>query len=329
MQGSPLDGENLEETLKKIQGKIKPILMLILILVAGAKSFVVIEAEEVGLITRFGKYSHTIDPGLNFKVPFLDEVYKVSVERQMKEEFGYRTINADEDGRSEYDLVDKESLMLTGDLNLADVTWSVQYKIYDPYYYLFKVRNANETFRDISESVMREIVGDRTVNEVITYGRTEVAIAAKEQMQSVCDEYLLGIKIDQVVLQDVQPPAPVKDAFNEVNIAQQNKETMINNAKMEKSKIIPKAKGEARETIQKAEGYAMERVNKAQGEANRFTALYQEYVKAPEVTRKRIYLETMGRILPKLGNKIITDDKGNNVLPLLQMQMQGAKTLNN
>lgn len=175
---------------------------------------------------------------------------------------------------------------------------------------------------------MRQVVGDRTVNEVLTVGRTEVALAVKEQIQLLSDEYSLGIRVEQVVLQDVNPPDPVKAAFNAVNEAQQEKETLINQAKSEYNRVIPHARGQAKETIQKAEGYATARVNNAQGEASRFNMLYLEYIKAPDVTRRRIYLETMQRVLPNLGNKIITDQEGTNVLPLLQMQMSQNKTTN-
>jgi membrane protease subunit HflK len=285
-------------------------------------SFFQIRPEEVGVITRFGKYVRKEDPGLHIKVPVLEKVYKVAVERQQKEEFGFRTTSTAI--KSEYTKsgTADESLMLTGDLNLADVEWVVQYRIEDPYLYLFKVRSPVSTMRDISEACMRQIVGDRTVNEVLTVGRTEIAVKVQEEMQRLCSEYSLGIKIEQIVLQDVNPPDPVKDAFNAVNQAQQEKETLINQARSEYNKIIPKARGQAEETIQKAEGYAAERVNNALGEAARFNALYKEYIKAPEVTKRRIYLETMTTVLPRLGHKIITDEAGNNVLPLLQMQLK-------
>ncbi len=293
--------------------------ILILLVIWG--SFFQVEPEEVGVITRFGKYVRTVDPGLRTKMPFLERVYKVPVERQQKLEFGFRTTNPAV--RSDYTRRGsrEEALMLTGDLNLADVEWVVQYRIDNAYNYLFKVRNAESTLRDISEAAMRQIVGDRTVNEVLTIGRTEIGSQLEELVQKICREYSMGIKIDQVVLQDVNPPEPVKAAFNAVNEAQQEKETLINQAKSEYNKVIPKARGQAQETIQKSEGYATERVNKALGEVSRFNDLYREYVKAPEVTKRRIYLETMQDVIPKLGNKIITDDKGGNVLPLLQMQM--------
>lgn len=308
--------------IKKISGRAGLLIIVVLALLVVFNSYTQIGAEEVGVITRFGKYDRTVESGLNFKVPLLEAVYKVPVERQQKQEFGFRTESAGI--RSEFSKDDNardESLMLTGDLNLAEVEWVVQYRIENAYEYLFKVRNPETTLRDISESAMRQIVGDRTVNEVLTVGRTEIAGKLKELVQQLCDEYLLGLRIDQIVLQDVTPPDPVKKAFNAVNEAQQEKETMINQAKSEYNKVIPKARGQAKETIQKAEGYATERVNNAEGEVARFNALYEEYQKAPEVTKRRIYLETMAEVIPKLGKRIITDESGSNVLPLLQMQM--------
>lgn len=292
-------------------------------------SFLQVETEEVAVITRFGKYDRTLEPGLHLKLPLVEDILRVPVERQQKQEFGFRTTSSGVNSSYSNNGYDDESLMLTGDLNLADVEWVVQYRVNDPYNFLFKVRNPESTLRDISEAAMRQIVGDRTVNEVITIGRSEISVQVQLLIQGMCDEYSLGLEIDQVVLQDVNPPDPVKAAFNAVNEAQQEKETLINQAKSEYNKVIPRARGEAEETIQKAEGYATARVNNAKGEAARFTALYEEYVKAPEVTRKRIYLETMSSVLPNLGTKIITDEKGNNVLPLLQMQIQKSSNTRN
>lgn len=299
----------------------KYLLAALLVLILLVTSLFQIGPEEVGVITRFGKYVRKVEPGLNLKIPIIERLYKVAVERQQKEEFGFRTTQPGI--KSEYTKVGTadESLMLTGDLNLADVEWIVQYRIIDPYSYLFRVREPVITLRDISEACMREIVGDRTVNEVLTVGRAEIAMSVHQKIQALCTEYSLGIRIEQVVLQDVNPPDPVKDAFNDVNQAQQERETLINQARSEYNKVIPKAKGQAEETIQRAEGYATERVNNALGESARFNALYYEYVKAPEVTKRRIYLETMEEVIPKLGHKIITDESGNNVLPLLQMQL--------
>lgn len=288
-------------------------------------TFFQIGPEEVGIITRFGKYVRKVEPGLRVKVPVIETLYKVAVERQQKEEFGFRTTQPGIKSEYTKEGTADESLMLTGDLNLADVEWVVQYRIEDPYSYLFKVREPVVTLRDISEACMREIVGDRTVNEVLTVGRPEIATSVHQKIQELCTEYSLGIRIEQVVLQDVNPPDQVKEAFNAVNQAQQERETLINQASSEYNKVIPKAKGQAEETIQKAEGYAAERVNNALGESARFNALYYEYVKAPEVTKRRIYLETLEEVLPRLGNKIITDETGNNLLPLLQMQLNPKK----
>jgi membrane protease subunit HflK len=321
MASNLFDFYKIPPELKKTLERLRYILAGIIIIILFWTSFFQIEPEEVGVITRFGKYVRQVEPGLNFKLPFAEKINKVPVERQQKEEFGFRTTNAAI--RSEYTKsgTTDESLMLTGDLNLADVEWVVQYRVDDPYKFLFRVREPLVSLRDISEASMRKIVGNRTVNEVLTVGRAEVSTQVLDEIQKLCLEYSLGIKIEQVVLQDVNPPDPVKDAFNAVNQAQQEKETLINQAKSEYNKVIPRASGQAEETIQKAEGYATQRVNNAMGESARFTALYNEYVKAPEVTKRRIYLETMRNAIPKLGNKIITDEKGNNILPLLQMQL--------
>lgn len=313
--------ENLPPNWKKYFSDYKYILWGIIAIILLWMTFYQIRPEEVGVITRFGKYVRKEESGLHTKFPIMERLYKVAVERQQKEEFGFRTTSTGIKSQYTKTGTVDESLMLTGDLNLADVEWVVQYRIDDPYKFLFKVREPVATMRDISEACMRQIVGDRTVNEVLTVGRAEISVKVQEEIQKLCSEYLLGIKIEQIILQDVNPPDPVKDAFNAVNQAQQEKETLINQARSEYNKIIPKARGQAEETIQKAEGYAAERVNNALGEAARFNALYKEYVKAPEVTKRRIYLETLSDVLPKLGHKVITDEAGNNVLPLLQMQL--------
>ncbi len=306
---------------KKYFQIIKYMVLGIALLILLWMTFFQVRPEEVGVITRFGKYIRQEEPGLHLKMPILERVYKVAVERQHKEEFGFRTISSGIQSQYTKQGTSEESMMLTGDLNLADVEWVVQYRISDAYKFLFKVREPVSTMRDISEACMSQIVGDRTVNEVLTVGRIEIATSVQEEIQRLCAEYSLGIKIEQVVLQDVNPPDPVKDAFNAVNQAQQEKETLINQARSEYNKIIPKASGQAEETIQMAEGYATQRVNNALGEAARFNAVYREYIKAPEVTKRRLYLETMATVIPRLGNKIITDEEGNSVLPLLQMQM--------
>ncbi len=217
--------------------------------------------------------------------------------------------------------------MLTGDLNSAEVEWIVQYRISDPYKFLFKVRNPEYTLHDISESIMREEVGDRTVNEVLTVGRQEIASTVEQKLQELCDQYETGFNIEQVVLQDVNPPDKVKPSFNEVNEAQQEREKLINQARAEYNRIIPKAKGEAEQRIQQAEGYALERINEARGDSAKYVAVYKEYSKAPEVTRQRLYLETVKNVLPNVGRKLIIDENAANVIPLLPFDQQNATNL--
>lgn len=316
---------NLPPQFEKITKNIRWVIIGFVVLLAAFSSFFTVETEEVGVITRFGEYVDEARPGLNFKIPFIDQVQFVPVQRQLKQEFGYRTTSAGVNSTYRKAGYDDESLMLTGDLNLADVEWVIQYRIDNPFNYLFKVRNADETLRDVSEAAMRQIVGDRTVNEVLTIGRTEITSEAEEIFQDISNEYEMGIRIEQVVLQDVNPPDPVKPSFNAVNEAEQQRETLINQARADYNRVIPRAAGEAQQTIQQAEGYALNRVNTAEGEVSRFNDLYDEYIKAPEVTKRRIFLETMEDIIPKMGKKIITDDQGNSVIPLLQLQMEGAR----
>ncbi|MBN2425390.1 MAG: FtsH protease activity modulator HflK [Calditrichaceae bacterium] len=295
-----------------------------LIIVFVYSSWFIVDREEVAIVQRFGKYVRTAENGLNFKLPYPIEKYtKVPIEEQLKEEFGFRTLRAGI--RSEYEQGDflEESLMMTGDLNLVVVEWIVQYRIKEPYQFLFKVREAQRTFRDINEAVMREIVGDRTENEVITVGRQEIAFAVEEKVQALCDIYETGIRVDQIILQDVNPPDEVRPSFNEVNEAEQEKDKLINQAKTEYNRVIPKASGEAQRQIEEARGYALERVNQAKGEASRFTSLYNEYAKAREVTRRRIYLETMNEILSKVGKKLITEEDASGILPLFNFNEGG------
>jgi membrane protease subunit HflK len=280
-----------------------------------------IEPEEAGLVLRFGKYARTVSPGLHLKLPSpIERVVKVPVERQLKEEFGFRT-EASGVSRSTYSQEDltSESLMLTGDLNVAVVEWTAQYRVRDPYKFLFKVRSVQKTFRDMNETVMREIIGDRSVNEVLTVGRQEIAAEVEQRLQDLCDQYETGIKVEQIVLQDVNPPDPVKPSFNEVNQAQQEREKLINQARADYNQIIPRASGQAQQTIEQAEGFATDRVNRARGDAELFVKVHAAYQRAPEVTRRRMYLETMGEIYPKVKRKVVLDEKLKGVLPLLPL----------
>ncbi len=282
-----------------------------------------VEPDEVGVVLRFGVHTKNTEPGLRFKFPLIESVTRIPVQRQLTAEFGFETARAGAQLEFSRDELSGQSNMLTGDLNTAVVEWVVQYRIVDPVAFLFKVRNAQETFRDMSEAVMREAVGDRTVNEVITIGRQELSTVVLGELQELNDLYETGIQVEQVVLQDVTPPAPVKDAFNEVNEAEQEKSQLISQAQSEYNKVVPRARGEAEQTVLAAEGYAVKRVNEAEGDASRFVALYEEYRKAPEVTRKRIYLETVREILPKVGRKIVVDDQVRGVLPLLNFDAGG------
>jgi membrane protease subunit HflK len=284
-------------------------------------SYYQVEPDEVAVVTRFGRFVRITSPGPHGRLPFgIERVQKVPVERQLKQEFGFRTVRSDVQSTFRHDETTRaETVMLTGDLNVATVEWIVQYKIADPYKYLFKLRDVEETFRLMTEASMRQVVGDHSVSELLTVGREAIAARAKELLANLCRLYDNGISVQQLVLQDVDPPEPVKPSFNEVNQAIQERERAINEALAEYNQEIPRARGRADQTLEAAQGYAIDRVNRAQGDSQRFIALYEEYRKAPEVTRSRLYLETMSEVLPKAGKKIVLDDKSKGVIPLLQM----------
>ncbi len=296
---------------------------LIILVAAGAilsTAVFQVGTEEVGVVLRFGVHVENSPPGLHMKLPLgIEQVIKIPVQRQLKADFGYESPQKGVPLRFSRTQLAEQSNMLTGDLNAVTVEWQVQYRIIDPVAFLFKVRNTEETFRDMSEAVVREVVGDRTINEVITVGRGEVRIAAKQALQELANLYETGIQVDDILLQAVTPPNPVKPAFNQVNEAEQEKGKLETQAQSEYNKVVPRARGEAEQTILAAEGYALKRVNEAEGDAARFVALYEEYRKAPEVTRKRIYLETVREILPKVGRKIVVDEQVRGVLPLLNL----------
>jgi membrane protease subunit HflK len=301
-------------------------LLILIGVVVVLSSVFTIEPEEVGVVLRFGKFTRTADPGLNFKLPApLEQVYKVPVQRQLKDEFGFRTERAGVRTQFSPGNFESESLMLTGDLNVSVVEWIAQYRVNDPYKFLFKVRNVTKTFRDMNEAVMRAVVGDRSVAEVLTTGRQEIEDEVKTMLQEMCDQYDTGIVVDQIVLQNVNPPDPVKPSFNEVNQAEQERERAINEARSEYNRIIPRARGEAEQMIQQAEGYAVDRVNRAKGDVVLFDEVLAAYRRAPEVTRRRIYLETMEAVYPKVKQKVLLDSNLDGLLPLLQLQGGGAQ----
>ncbi|MCW5631983.1 MAG: FtsH protease activity modulator HflK [Rubrivivax sp.] len=296
-----------------------------LLLFALWSTWFTVQPEETGIVQRFGAVSRTVSPGLHFKFPVgIESVRFVPTARVLKEEFGFGTAFAGTSGRTQYAGDRKAfkdvSLMLTGDLNVIDVQWIVQYRIEDPVRYLFWVREPQQTIRDVAEAVMRRVVGNRLGSDVLTVGRVAVSTEVKEEMQKILGEYETGVRLVTVELQDVTPPDPVKPAFNEVNEARQDRERTINQAQEQANREIPKARGEAARTITEADGYAVERVNRANGEAARFRAVLAEYVRAPEVTRRRLYLEAVGTVLPEAGALYVVDGDQKALLPWLRLE---------
>ena len=282
-------------------------------------TYYTVPSDSVAVVQRFGKYLKEVQPGLHFKLPLgVDKATIVPVKRQLKQEFGFTTPGATDPYQSPQD-GKRETEMVTGDLNAALVEWVVQYRISDPVKFLFEVREPSETLRYVSESVMREVVGDRTVDEVITIGRQEIETEALAKMQALSTKYAMGISIDQVQLKNINPPQPVQESFNEVNQAQQEKEKLINEARRDYNKVIPLAEGEKDQRIREADGYRLKRVNEAEGDVARFSALLAEYRKAPEVTRRRIYIETLQDVMPGIRSKIIIDEQARSILPLLNL----------
>ena len=325
--GAPGAPPSMEEVFEKIKGAKKKfpgsawmIIVAIILVFLGSSCFYTVAVDEVGVIQRFGKYVRTTQPGLNFKLPRgIETVTKVKVKYVFKEEFGLRTVEPGVRTRYASDAAYKsEALMLTGDLNVAVVPWIVQYRIKDPFNYLFKVRDIRSTFRDLAEASMRLVVGDSSINEVISK-REELALKNKELLQKYLDEAETGIQVVTVEMKRTNVPEPVQPSFNEVNQAVQEKERLIYQAKEAYNKVIPAAKGEAEKTIKAAEGYALQRVNRARGDAARFLDLYEAYAKSEDVTRRRLYLEAMEKILPRLGNKYVVDADQKNFLPLLNL----------
>lgn len=298
----------------------------LLLFVLALGSFYTVQPEEEAVVKRFGRTIGVVGPGLHFKVPLgIDRAYRVPTQRVLKEEFGFRTTGIKE--RTQYrkdNAVDVESLMLTGDLKVIDVEWVVQYSIADAERFLHASREPVRALRDISEAVMRRIVGNSLGSDVLTEKRVQVATQARIEIQRILQELDLGLHVRSVELQDVTPPDPVKPAFNEVNQAEQERERLINEAEKRRNQVIPRAEGEARQIIAEAQGYAAERVNRARGEAERFSAILAEYRKSPEVTRRRLYLETVDKVLPKVEHVYVIDGDKNAPLPLLNLDAKAA-----
>jgi modulator of FtsH protease HflK len=293
--------------------------LVVAALIVLATSYYQIEPDEVGVVTRYARFHRVVNPGPHLRLPLgIERVQKVPVERQLKQEFGFRTMRSGVESAFRKDeKTSAEALMLTGDLNVATVEWIVQYKVSDPYKYLFKLRDVEATFRMMTEAAMRQVVGDHSVTELLTVGREAIASRAKEILSEMCRRYDNGITVQQLVLQDVDPPEPVKPSFNEVNQAIQERERAINEAWAEYNQEIPRARGQAEQQIQAAEGYGIDRVNRSQGDAQRFISLHEAYRQAPAVTRARLHLETMTAVLPKAGQKLVLDENLRGLLPLL------------
>jgi membrane protease subunit HflK len=283
-------------------------------------SWYTVQAEQTAVVQRFGRVVRTAGPGLHFKLPYgVERVRLVPTARVLKEEFGFRTVATGQRTRYAGADFEQESLMLTGDLNVIDVEWIVQYRIDDPAAYLFRVREPRATIRDLAEAIMRRVVGNRLASDVLTVGRVAVSSAVKAAMQAILTEYGTGIRLVTVELQDVTPPDPVKPAFNEVNEARQDRERRINEAQQQANREIPKARGEAGRTITEAEGYALERVNRAKGEAERFRTVLAEYHRARDVTRRRLYLEALREVLPEAKAVYIVDGDQKALVPWLSL----------
>jgi len=327
------DGEDLvrqgQDRLKQIMpsGNPRGIIILAALALAGLgawTAYYTVPSDSVAVVQRFGKYLKDVPPGLHFKLPLgIDVATIVPVKRQLKQEFGFTTPGASDPYQSPRPQDEKrETQMVTGDLNAALVEWVVQYRISEPAKFLFEVREPSETLRYVSESVMREVVGDRTVDEVITIGRQEIESEALTKMQTLATKYAMGISIDQVQLKNINPPKPVQESFNEVNQAQQEKEKLINEARRDYNKVIPLAEGEKDQRIREADGYRLKRINEAEGDVARFNALLAEYTKAPEVTRRRIYIETLQDVMPGIRSKIVIDEQTRGILPFLNLDSQ-------
>jgi membrane protease subunit HflK len=327
--GSP---QSLEDVLVNIRSKLDRfrgapkfiIIAVVLLAIVFWTAWFTVQPEETGIVQRFGKVMRTAGPGLHFKLPLgVERVRRLPTARVLKEEFGFRTLAAVPGQKTRYDPRDSykdESLMLTGDLNVIDVQWIIQYRIEDPIRFLFQVRNTPKTIRDTAEAVMRRAVGNRLGSDVLTTGRVAVASEAKTEIQKILTAYEAGVRLVTVELQDVTPPDTVKPAFNEVNESRQDKEQTINKAQEQANREIPKAGGVATQSISEAEGYALERVNRAEGEATRFTAILEEYQGAPQVTRRRLYLEAMTGFLSGMKGLYIVDKDQKAMVPWLPLE---------
>lgn len=331
----PGNVQDLEEVIRRFKGRFDfssmsrgPVLLIGLLVVAllvAINSYYTVQPEETAVVQRFGQFVRTADAGLHFKIPFgVEKVTKVVTGRVMQREYGYRTITPGVRSRFTKKGYEDESTMLSGDLNVVDIQWTVQYKIQSPQDYLFRVEDVVATLDDISESVMRRTIGNRTADVILTVGRAAIGDLARLESQQIIDSYKTGLQIITVKLQNANPPEAVKGAFNEVNEARQEKERVINEAQEVFNEKIPKARGQARQQISQAEGYAMEKVNRANGDADRFSSILAEYEKAPDITRRRLYLEAISEFTKRVDRMIVLDGEQSGILPFLNLNQTGG-----
>jgi membrane protease subunit HflK len=299
-------------------GKILIIILAIVLFQVANASYYTIKPGERGVVLRFGNYSKTASPGLNFKVPLVDDVIKVDIETVRKEEFGFRTKVPGQRSIYQREGFDAESLMLTADKNVIDVEWIVQYKVQDPFNFLFKVQDVRQSVRDVSETSMRIIVGNMDFDYVLS-NREILANTTADELQAELNNYEAGVVIVTVQLQDVNPPDAVKPAFNEVNEADQDMKRLVNEAEEAYNRVIPKARGEALQIVEEANGYLAQRVNESKGDTARFLAIMKEYQAAKDVTRRRMYLETMQEVLPSVTDIYVIDKEQRSILPFLNV----------
>jgi membrane protease subunit HflK len=299
-------------------GKIFALILVVILLQGVYSSVYKIAPSEVGVILRLGEYTRTTQAGLHFKIPFIEQLYKVNVEKIQKQEFGFRTRFPGQQSSFDRRNYDMESLMLTADKNVINVAWIVQYKVGDPYLYLFKIKDVDQAVHDASESVTRRVVGNMDFDYVLS-NRDLLAASVKQELQAELNNLEAGVNLVTVQFQDINPPDKVKPAFNEVNEADQDMKRLVNEAQETYNRVIPKARGDAKKIIEEAYGYSAERINDAEGQSGRFLDILSEYRNAPDVTRQRMYLETMRDVLPNVEKIYVIDKDQQAPLPLLNL----------
>jgi len=296
-------------------GTISVLVIIVFALFFVVTSFYIVDQAEEAVITRFGKYRETIGPGLHFKMPFgIDKTYLVNVKNVQTQQFGFRTLSSGINSTYAGDM--SISTMLTGDLNMVDVEWIIQYRIVDSFAWTFNVNEKTQTIRDVSQSVINMLVGDRAIMDIMGFERSAIEVLGAEYMNETFKSYGLGINVITVKLQNTDPPVSVQGAFDDVNKAIQDRNRLINEGQQAYNELIPRTKGEADKLVQIAEGYATERINRAEGDVARFNAVYEEYRRSPDVTRQRLYYEMMEEVFKDGGNTVVIDRRFNNFLPL-------------